>query len=536
MRAYVPPVAILGVAIVLRFWGLGFGLPHTLTRPDEEAVFSIAARVLTGQLNPGFFDWPALYIYAVAAAYAVYFHVGRFVGWFPPDVDFVAETFKFPAPLFLTARCLSAAMGVLTVWIVYRIGSRLFDRTTALIGAFFLAVAALHVRDSHFGVLDVSATALVMVSFLFTIKYARGGSRGDAILAALWAGLAAATKYNAGLIALPGVLAIVTRRESPDVPTSRMQLAVVFCAVAAAGFLLGAPYSLLEWRGFLTGLERISDHLRRGHAAMDGWAWRIHLTSSLWYGLGWPLLAAGIGGFAIHVWRARGSALLFAMFPVLYFALIGAGQTAFARYILPVVPFLCLAAAYATVEAARFLVRRSDRIALAPVLAWSLAVAIAAPSAWSAVRIDSLLSRRDNRLLAAEWIAAEYPDGATMYQSGSTYGQVQMRTADLRANERYPQLLFDARARVFRTRDGKRTSPPRVMVVQEHPLSYSRVPDAIRQLSGKSYERQAIFPALDSQYAGLAFDWDDAFYVPLAGFDAVTRPGPNLTIYKRSEE
>ena len=26
----------------------------------------------------------------------------------------------------------------------------------------------------------------------------------------------------------------------------------------------------------------------------------------------------------------------------------------------------------------------------------------------------------------------------------------------------------------------------------------------------------------------------DAFYVPFAGFDGVTRPGPNFTLYKRA--
>ena len=31
----------------------------------------------------------------------------------------------------------------------------------------------------------------------------------------------------------------------------------------------------------------------------------------------------------------------------------------------------------------------------------------------------------------------------------------------------------------------------------------------------------------------LVYDWDDAFFLPLSGFSAVSRPGPNLAIHVR---
>jgi hypothetical protein len=32
----------------------------------------------------------------------------------------------------------------------------------------------------------------------------------------------------------------------------------------------------------------------------------------------------------------------------------------------------------------------------------------------------------------------------------------------------------------------------------------------------------------------LVYDADDAFYVPLSGFEAVERPGPNLDVYVKN--
>ena len=69
--------AVVAAAAGLRVWGLGYGLPHTLTRPDEEAVHSIALHFFARNLNPGFFDWPSLFMYAVAAAFVIYFNIGR---------------------------------------------------------------------------------------------------------------------------------------------------------------------------------------------------------------------------------------------------------------------------------------------------------------------------------------------------------------------------------------------------------------------------------------------------------------------------
>src|SRR5439155_1279600 len=200
---------------------------------------------------------------------------------------------------------------------------------------------------------------------------------------------------------------------------------------AAAGVLTVATLHAIGLRLFdrTTALASIAAHLRGGHAAMAGPGWMVHLYSSLRYGIGLPLLVAGIGGLVLCIVRDRRFGTLFVVFPVAYYALIGAGETAFVRYILPVIPFLCLAAAHLVVEAARLLARAIRSPEAVPSVAWSLAIAAAAPSIAAAVRTDFLLARTDNRLIAADWIRQQYPAGVTMAQTGTVAGQVQMTTA-----------------------------------------------------------------------------------------------------------
>jgi hypothetical protein len=534
MRDRLPLVTIIGLAVALRVWGIDFGLPHTFARPDEDATVSIALRFFQREFHPGFFHWPTLFMTAVAVVYVGFFNVGRQIGWFPLERIFLESAALHPTAHYLVPRFVSMTAGVLTVSTVYRIGLHLFDRATALVAAFFLAVAALHVRDSHFGVTDVAATWLAMVSFLFTVRYGRGGDRRSLMLSALFAGLAASTKYNCGLVVLPAVWVMATQRSPPpDRWTSRIKSLALYTAISMAAFVAGTPFALIDLPSFLTALMEISEHLRGGHAAVAGPAWTVHLTISLRYGLGLPLLVAGVGGLVFYLWRDWRAGVVFAIFPLVYFIAIGAGQTAFARYILPITPFLCLAAAHLVVTGAGVVGRGLARPTAAPAITWAMALLVATPAAWSAIRTDQLLSRTDNRVLAASWIYQNFPNGVTMHQTGAGYGQVQIRTVDPFAVPRFPETLYDEGADVFRNADGSEAPAPDLIVVQESPLTYSIVPDGIRRMVARDYELRATFRALDSSDPALVYDPDDAFYLPLSGFDAVSRPGPNLMIHVR---
>jgi len=515
-------IAVVIAAAALRVWGIGYGLPHTRARPDEEAVLSVALGFFARNLNPAFFDWPSLFMYAVAAAFVVYFNIGRMVGWFGREASFLAAGTTHPVPLLLIARGLSAAAGTATVAVTYRIGATLFDRTTALVGAVFLAVAALHVRESHFGLTDVAATFLLMTSFLYIVRYWRSGARRDALLAAVFCGLAASTKYNVGIVALALFWAIASRERTAS-RVSRGRL-IAICAIAsAAAFAAGTPYALLDASHFVAALSEVGGHLRRGHMALAGYAWHTHLASSLRYGIGVPMLVAGLGGMGMLVLRRPRDGVLFLLCPVSYFAVIGAGQSAFARYILPTIPFLCMSGAFLVTEIAHGIGRLSGKRAAAPALVAIIAALVAAPSFWSAIETDRLLERADNRLIAAAWLRDHFPAGASLFQTGSVFGHLQMQKEGLVPDPRYPEVPIAA------------TPPPDVIVLIRCSLGYCDVPaDVSRALN--AYLPLTVFVAAPVNDPALVYDQDDAFFVPLSGFRAVTRPGPNVEIYGRQAD
>ena len=119
-------------------------------------------------------------------------------------------------PFFLISRGLSAAAGVATVAVVYRLARKLWDEPTALVAALFMALAFIHARDSHFGTTDVAMTLLIVTSVSLLVSAHLRASAVLFALAGLFGGLATATKYNGAFLAAPFVVSqLLHAAESP---------------------------------------------------------------------------------------------------------------------------------------------------------------------------------------------------------------------------------------------------------------------------------------------------------------------------------
>jgi hypothetical protein len=465
---------------------------------------------------------------------------------------------------YLIGRCFAAALGTATVFVVYRLTQCVYGTRCARIASLFLALSFLHARDSHFGVTDVPVTLLICLTMLALADAAAEGDPRQFFVAGLLAGFATAVKYNAALLVAPAAIASLVRPkpDSTDVrvpQTSRGQRGasrgisvgsgfsrtwqavlihlarlLAFAAAFVPAFLLGTPYALLDPHALLEGVQRVSAHLERGHGVDLGPAWLYHLMVSLRYGLGWPVLAAGLIGIAITFVKNRRLALLLWSFPVAYFAAASSGRTVFIRYIIPVLPFLCIAAAVTVDGATRALARRVNAPArVHAILPYALALLMIVPSAVNLVRADILLARADNRLLVTDWLRERVAHGASLYQTDLTYGRLELEDPGHRPW--FDAWDLDAATGMFTRRDVPQPVGPDWIVVQRSQVRmYSRVPAPIERLTASGdYVRVRSFTATELDAAGNVYDQQDAFFLPIAGFHAVRRPGPNFDVYQR---
>src|SRR3989338_8596200 len=118
--------AILAAALLLRVWGINFGLPD-LYHADDPIFVNHAMAYGTGDFNPHFFKIPPLVSYLLFVVYTFYFLIGKGLGCFS-TVDNFADLFLANSTSFyLIARILfGTVIGTFTVYFLYRLAKKYF--------------------------------------------------------------------------------------------------------------------------------------------------------------------------------------------------------------------------------------------------------------------------------------------------------------------------------------------------------------------------------------------------------------------------
>ncbi len=397
---------VLGAALVLRFWALGHGLPYSPSVDEPEIAERALNMMRSGSLSPHpFYDYPTLYMYVQLVTYVVRFLIGAMNGAWSSvgSID--------PTTFYVWGRAVTALFGTATVLLVFQAGMR-WGARHALLAAGLLAVMPLHVQSSHYILTDTPTTFFVMLALLLSLSAHERGTRVAFAWAGAAAGFAAATKYNGGIALLMPLLACVMTPRAKD---SRLSCALATVAASIAAFLLGAPYSVLDLPNFLNGFAQLADHykVRVPHAEAPLITYAKHLAIQF----GYPALVLAIAGFILAIvrivkgpGRVRWAVLL--VMPLAQSYLVSGQQIVFARYLLPIVPMLCLLAATAVVSGVsllrRYEIPRAPRAALIAALT---AAALAQPACMS-IKLDRLLGRRDTTQMAYEWLQKNIPPGA----------------------------------------------------------------------------------------------------------------------------
>ncbi len=391
---------VLAVSLGLRLWGVGHGLPYAYNTDENGHFVPKALAFFNSDFNPHYFNNPPAYTYLLYFVFSLWFG-GR---------EAVTHAFTtHPSEVFEVARVTAALLGTLAVWLLYLAGARLVDRRVGLLAAALLGTAFLPVFYSHLALNDVPTLAPVTLSLLGTAGVLRRGRPVDYLIAGMGLGLAAATKYTGGIVLAPLVAAAAAQFLAPGGRRSAMIGLVIAGVAALSGFLIANPYALLDFSSFRGGLNHQS-------SVADEAAGKLGLTQTsgilyyLWtltWGLGWVPAVAALGG-AVALWRdERRLVALLVPAPIIFLIFMGVQARYFGRWLMPILPLLCVLGAYAMFEVVGLLSRR--RQALRPTLAAVGVVALCAQAVVHSVHSGLILSRADTRNLTRTWLVAHVP-------------------------------------------------------------------------------------------------------------------------------
>lgn len=531
-------VLLLG-GFLLRIWGLRTGLPRVYNR-DEDVHFVLPAiQMFRDGWDTASYDQtnPAGLVYLLHYVFAV-----RFGGGSGATEAFASN----PGSVVATARIVVALLATSSIALVFLAGRALLGHVAGLIAAAVLSVAFLSVSYGHLALNDAVAVAPVGLALLGAALALRHGRRRGYAIAGVGVGLAAATKYTAGIAVLPLLGALAVQLGTPVTRRAALRGAALAAVAGLAAFVIADPMALLHFGDFRSALSRQAEvtggYAKLGVSQHSGFLY--YLWTATW-GLGWMpcLLALAGAGFLIKDDRRAAAVLVPA--PIVFVVFMSSWERYFGRWLMPVFPMLCLLAGYGALRLGQLvLARRPDRIGRA-VLAVGLVVLLA-QGVVTSVHNDAALARDDTRGVLRDWMVAHIPAGSriviepvvpkdwvrpigSLERPEASIWKVGFR---LEGPEYYEKALNPGLIDRYVTRGYCWV----ITGSTESGRAYAQpdlVPGAIayyRELARRGKEAFRSSP-YDAGAGPVDFNFDWAFdYYPLA----YHRPGPEMTVYRLS--
>jgi hypothetical protein len=313
-----------------------------------------------------------------------------------------------PGQAYMLGRVVVALLSVAAIPVLHAAARRLVGPTAALVASGLLAVAFLPVAYSRVALADGPTLLFVAMGLLGAAWLLQDDPlrRRGFVLAGIAVGLAAGFKYNAGIVVLAPLAALVLRTPDSGWPHA-IRRGVLMGVVALVAFVVSNPYVLIDphevWRAIEYQANWSKSGRYVGEPMTDGFAF---YTWAAGWGVGWAPLVAAVLGAALLVWRRWRVAVVLLPLVAGYLLVMGPQDRFFARWLLPIVPVLAIAAGFAVHEAAGLLRRRRTlRLALAGVLAVGLGLQSFVHSAHTA----HVVGRDDTRTIARGWMERNIP-------------------------------------------------------------------------------------------------------------------------------
>jgi dolichyl-phosphate-mannose-protein mannosyltransferase len=505
----------------LRFTATSFGLPD-LFRPDEEFIVPKALD-FERDWNPHFGIYPAGQMYMLHGVLRLYAAAATRSGVDYRDT-YAADNGAFA---FLISRRVSAAMGTATVPAIYFGGIEAFGPVAALSAAAIVAVCPVHVRDSKFATSDIPATFWITLALAMILRMG-GADRRSWLAAGFFCGLAAATKYPAGMAFTALVVmhfGVQGRNGKLPLKAARDPRLYFAVLVAALTFCAATPYTILDLRQTLVDVRLASPYYKLGKIrfADFGWHWLVFKGGLDTFGV--PLEVLCIASVLWGLIRRRVETSALVVFVLVAAFGLTRSHLVFDRYILPMVPALALLVGALVSDIESFLTER-NKLVLPALPAVALGI-IFLPSLVRDIQLNRLLSRMDTRTEARQWIIAHIPKGSMIAvkrnaRDKELYGKPQL-------SEGYSFVSFDNG--MASGLNGYKVKWALVDTLA--PLSYYSVPPSETDLDALNTKAILVFDA-NPMKAGPAtpiFDESDAFYTPIRGLAGMNRPGPRIRIW-----
>lgn len=384
----------------LRFYNLNWDQGHFF-HPDERNIANAVARIhFFDQLNPGFFAYGSLPFYLYRAMGEILVLLTKNPGWI--------SQWNL---INLIGRGFSAFFSTVTIFLVFLLAKEVWNQKIGLLSAFFVAFTPSLIQTAHFGVTESMLVFFLILLTFFSFKMAKKPTKKNYLKIGVLLGLSVATKISS----LSFLIVPLAAHFLFHFKYLKHHLKFLLSLLATLlVFSLFSPYFYLAHQKFWESMNYEAGvalgrlkvvYVLQFEKALP---YLFQFKNFFWQ-MG-PVALFGILGIIsllIAALKTKDRKILILLsFPIAYFLYVGSWHTKFIRYMVPILPFLAISAAWILLtihKRWRMMGMVLTRLTCFTTLLWSLA-------------FFSIYTRESTRVTASKWIYQNIPQGAKILQ------------------------------------------------------------------------------------------------------------------------
>jgi len=390
---------ILISGFLLRIIGINWDLGIHL-HPDERALMMTTSSLnFFDKLNPHLFNYGSLPIYLLKG--------------FGQIIDFFLNThFATYGQMLYLGRFLSTLADIGTIFLIYKISRLLFkNKKIAIFSSFLYSIAFFPIQNSHFFIADTFLTFFLTFTLYRLLIYSSKPTNRNLIIVAAVYSASITSKFTA-ILFIPVILTIILLKSKEKIKKSIFFLLFLFLF----SFIF-MPFMFIDYQNFV---RDVSSQLRLNNNAytfpytlqyVNTMPYIYYLKNIFIWGLGPILSILSIFGIFLIIKFIKkkkefnaDNLLLFSVFYLFYFLVIGRSAVKFMRYMLPFYPFLIIMAGFGL-----YYLNRSKKL----YFKYSAYIFSFLILFWTFMFMNIFLQEH-TRITASKWINKNIPDGSVI--------------------------------------------------------------------------------------------------------------------------
>ena len=433
-------IVIFIFAIWIRFLGVYPGFPAN--HPDEPTIYGSVSRIILhadfkpvlysyGELLPELYAiFVFLFFMPIVLLKSIVLNFGQIFdqGLFPFFDNFRHSELLTGQNFLYWSRYLTSILGAVTVIVIYKLGTKLFNKWTGLLAAFFVAINYRHVLGSMFALADVPAGFFAALSVLVSFNLIKNRSRSSYLWAGLGLAMALSVKYFTYVIPtffLCHIFAVFQENKLPFFKkiellflNKNLIISLFFCVGL---FFTINPYIAFDFNTFIREYRYDAERFGVTSPIQQLLNYNYHksllpLYYLVRYSLGEPLIIAIISGFLYGLIRKLKSTLILSssILPFLMIFIIIAAPSS-PRYYASIVPLLLLFPAFMIVDLSQIITNRKLRF----LLIIFLTLVVGSGSLKDSYLTSLYFSSEQNQVSSLTWLEKNLPNDSLVAVSAA---------------------------------------------------------------------------------------------------------------------